>query len=250
MDSSDTPNGPNGPSTSSHDPNSKFALLQYFFQSKDGVDRKQMRITDVSLYSTTPWREANFISKTIMNFYSNGTLKSINPDKLPVITDATSNVGGNTISLYLSGAQKVNAVEMDAKTSEMLKHNLATYGLPTQSVYNSDYLDVYKKLEQDVVLMDPPWGGPTYKDEKIVDLYLSGVDIVKICAELIKENKASLIVLKVPLNYNLNRLVEEMPTYQVMIQKIYRKGRHLYNVIFCWGWAGGIPGGIPPIAPL
>lgn len=219
------------------------SFLNYYFQPQPSIKLDQLRMTNISLYSTTPWKEANFISRTIMNFYmggtsSNETLKGkggLLGNHPPVITDGTANIGGNTLSFYLNGAQKVNAVEVDALTCEILKHNLSIYKLPTETVHCCDYLTIYKKLEQDVVFLDPPWGGPDYKKVNSLEIYLGQTNIIDICAELMEEKKASLIVLKLPTNYNLPGLMKHMPNRNFLTHKIYRgKNRHSYNVVFCF----------------
>ena len=90
--------------------------LNYYFQPIDLVDQTHLQMSEVSLYSTTPWREANFISRIIMNFYEGQTplLTPVSKEGL-TLTDATANVGGNTISFYLSGIKWINAVELNEK---------------------------------------------------------------------------------------------------------------------------------------
>ena len=217
-------------------------LPSYYFQPKPGIDGGQLRMTNISVYSTTPWKEANFISRAINNFY-NGPNRLLKPkqDSRLVLTDATANIGGNTISFYLNGIDQVNAVEIDPLTSEILKHNLRVYKLPTDTVYCQNYLDVYQLLDQDIVFLDPPWGGPDYKKSNSIDLYLDGQsssskahNIIDICATLMEQKKTTLIVLKLPINYNLPGLIARMPNRNFLTHKIYRKKHHSYNIIFCW----------------
>jgi 16S rRNA G966 N2-methylase RsmD len=214
----------------------KGSFLNYYFQPQVSIKLDQLRMTNISLYSTTPWKEARFISRAILNFFQGNKprLNTKHEGKV-VITDATANIGGNTISFYLNGAHKVNAVEIDQLTCDILKHNLDIYKFPTDTVYCCDYLSIYKKLEQDAVFLDPPWGGPDYKKVTTLDLYLGQTNIIDICVELMEEKKASLIVLKLPLNYNLQGLIKRMPNCNFLTHKIYRnKGRHSYNVVFCF----------------
>lgn len=227
-------------------------MMSLYFQPCNGVDPTHLQMTEVSLYSTTPYREAHFISKTILNFYSKGLSKGQNsqslcpftnickPDlkplygSLPVITDACSHVGGNTLSFHLNGLKTVNSIEIDEEICEMLKHNLTIYHLPTDRVKCCDYLSVYLKLEQDVVFLDPEWGGPDYKKSPCLDLYLGRTNIIDICCQLFNEKKVSLIVIKVPVNYNLSALMTNLPNKTFLTHKILRGTHHSYNVVFCW----------------
>ncbi len=226
--------------------------LEYFFQPCPTVDSRLLRLTNISIYSTTPWKEANFISKAIINFYR-GYQPNQTSDKFLVskqfqsanshpeypitLTDATANVGGNTISFYLNGINQVNAVEMDPLTCEILKNNLLVYHLPTATTFCTDYTLIYKKLTQDAVLIDAPWGGADYKKNTNLDLYLSQLDIRDIACELLTENRASLVVLKLPVNYNFIGLFKQMGSLgrHYLVHKVYRAhNHHSYNIVFCW----------------
>ncbi len=211
--------------------------LEYFFQPTPTIDSSRLRLTNISIYSTTPWKEANFISRAIVNFYKANqeyTIAKLTTYPI-IITDATANVGGNTISFYLNGIGQVNAVEKDELTCQILKNNLEVYQLPTNTVYCCDYLDIYKTLIQDVVVIDAPWGGSDYKDLSQMDLFLSGVNIIDICVELMVDRKASLIVLKLPVNYNYAELFQRMPNCHFLTHKVFRGHNHnSYNMVFCW----------------
>jgi len=210
----------------------------YFFQPVEGVEVSELQLSEVSSYSTTPWREANSISRTIFNFYTDtreqkAILKPMY-SRCPIITDAASNVGGNTISFHLAGFRQVNAVEIDPTICQMLKHNLTVYNIPTEHVHCGDYLDVYKRLQQDVIYMDVPWGGPDYIKTQCLDLFLSNINIIDICFDIITNKMASLVVLKLPINYNLPDLINKLPNNTFLTNKIYRGQHHSYNVVFSW----------------
>lgn len=206
------------------------AGLKMLFPPLKDVNQKQLRLTDISLYSVTPWKEANMISRRIIHLYKE---IDIPPSKL-TITDATANVGGNTISFYLNGVGHVNSVEIDDLTCEILTNNLLVYKLPTDFIYCTDYLSIYKTLVQDCVFLDPPWGGPNYKKTKSLDLYLGKVNVIDLCAELLNEKRATMIVLKAPTNYNLSGLKKRLTKNLFEIQQIYRGHKHSYNVIYIY----------------
>lgn len=208
--------------------------VNYYFQPIELVDYTKLSMSENSVYSSTPWREANFISRTILNFFGEDKKLVSRYGNDPIITDATANIGCNTISFYLSGFKRVNAVEIDSNTYTMLKSNIETYNFPTNTTYCCNYLDIYNKLQQDIVFIDSPWGGPDYIKSPCLDLFLSGTNIVDICFDIIYKNLASLIVLKLPINYNLKDLVGRLQTRTFLMEKIYRGQKHSYNVIYCW----------------
>jgi 16S rRNA G966 N2-methylase RsmD len=210
--------------------------INHYFQPKDGLNSKKLRMTNISIYSTTPWKEGKIISGII-----DKQLRSLLGDsynrKNTIITDATANIGGNTISFYLKGFGKVNAVEIDKLTCDILKNNLDVYGLGNKGdVHCANYLDLYTKLRQDVVFIDPPWGGPKYKEAKLLDLYLGNTNIIDICKTLMEKKLTKIIALKVPVNYNLPTLINAMPNSTFLTVKIYRYGKkfHSYSIVLCF----------------
>lgn len=183
--------------------------VSFFFKNKNvsgkPVNLSKLKFTEESVYSITPWREADIISKKIIELIG----------ETAIITDATSNVGGNTIGFYNNGFKIVNSVEIDANTCRILKNNLEVYGYPTDRVYCEDYLKVHSKLKQDVVFFDPPWGGPDYYKKAVLDLYLDNNNIIDIIAELLNKNQTELVILKAPTNFNYDRLKANLGLYNI-----------------------------------
>lgn len=117
-----------------------------------------------------------------------------------IITDATSGIGGNTLS-FAYFFKKVNAIESDVDTFKMLKKNIDTYKFTNINIFNYDYVEYFKEIKQNIVFIDPPWGGKNYKKHESITLFLSGIRIEKICRILLKLN--NIIVLKLPINYDI-----------------------------------------------
>lgn len=126
-----------------------------------------------------------------------------------IITDATANVGGDTIS-FAKTFTSVNSVEIDPEFFDMLKHNIEQYDLGNVRLYNDDYLNIMKKLKQDIVYMDPPWGGRDYIHAFTVDLYLGDKDILDIITQILSEGIAQRVYVKVPYNYNFKKLLDNI----------------------------------------
>lgn len=195
----------------------------YLFKKVNGVDIDKLKLTNVGLYSFTPWYEANMISENIKKFYKNNNI---------TISDTAANAGGNSINFLINGF-KLNCVEIDKITCDILKHNLEVYGFNDQIVHCNDYTNIYKELIQDCIYIDAPWGGKSYKNEKCIDLFLSNLNILSIVEDLFNENKITMAVLKVPTNYNFPSLHEKFPIYKIYEQKIFRKNNKLmYSIIY------------------
>ena len=136
------------------------------------------------------------------------------------ITDATAGIGGNTIS-FMSNYGKVNAVEINETRFNYLKNNVNLYFTRDNlnvEFFNQDYLEIYKKLEQDIIFFDPPWGGKDYKSNDNINLFLSNNNIISICNDL--KDYTNLIVIKVPKNFNIKKFTSDVNYKFLHIHKL------------------------------
>ena len=67
-------------------------------------------------------------------------------------------------------------------------------------------LAIFKELKQDVIYLDPPWGGPEYKHKKTIKIKLGETRLEELCDNIIQNKLCKLLVLKLPFNYDLNEL--------------------------------------------
>ena len=113
---------------------------------------KKIKYTSISLYSVTLPVNSHIISNIIKKDF---------PDS-KIITDATSNIGGNTLSFSLF-FDKVNAVEYEKETFNYLKYNMNIYKRTNIKFYNDDYTKILSDINEDIIYIDPPWSGIDYK---------------------------------------------------------------------------------------
>tara|TARA_Y100000780_G_C13695469_1_gene421515 strand:- start:7303 stop:7962 length:660 start_codon:yes stop_codon:yes gene_type:complete len=144
------------------------------------------------------------------------------------ITDATSGVGGDTIS-FAKNFKNINAVELDPIRCEYLKNNIECYNLKNVSIYNENCLDIIYELEnQDIVFIDPPWGGYGYKQNKNLKLTLENNEGVfkleDVCNNLLNEGYTrcvpKLIILKLPINYDITFLMNKIKSDKIYIHDL------------------------------
>jgi hypothetical protein len=185
--------------------------MEKYFTKIAGVSMDKLQISDVGKYSVSKPLDAAEINRIIMDYFPT-------PSNV-VITDATANNGGNTIRFALDFKQ-VNAVEIDPTQYDILQNNVDVYKLTNVKMYNQDYLNVMDGLKQDVVFIDAPWGGPTYKRKPTVDLYLGRRNIIGVVLDLILDNLCKLCVLKVPMNYNFSNLFSKLPPAKIDIYTV------------------------------
>ena len=177
---------------------------------------KGQLISDVGLYSITKPDEANYITHLISTFFKDTT--NI------VITDATSGLGGNVIS-FAKYFKHVNAVEKNKIHCDMLKNNIKVYKIEDKTtIYCDSYVNLVTELKQDIVFIDPPWGGTDYRKIKMLNLFLDKVPIVEVCNQLIVKTDTKIICLKVSYNFNFSEFFTKIKSkifYTYKIKNYY-----------------------------
>ena len=198
-------------------------LYQRHFPQNKKVDYRKLQMSNVSLYSMD---DPIFISNIVdlIKSYFHGNKKI-------TITDGTAHVGGASLN-FSKYFDKVNSVEIDEFHCNMLKNNINEYNLTNKiNVYCEDYLKIMTKLEQDVIFFDPPWGGKKYFNKPLIDLYMSEQNLINVINTIIKnKNKTSLIVFKIPKNYNINKFLYHLEQNKITVVKMYK---HNSNHILC-----------------
>eukprot|EP00955_Chlamydomonas_euryale_P011769 126355-Chlamydomonas_euryale.AAC.13 len=140
-----------------------------------------------------------------------GALLMVRP--LPLrVTDGTACAGGNVMQL-LPLFESTMCVELDEDRTADLVHNLIVLGHDTKVLANAssadiahplqvlcaDYTDVMLQLQQHVVILDPPWGGPQYDGSKHgtptsteTGVCLGNMAIDQVCSTLLAPSGAAI----------------------------------------------------------
>lgn len=187
--------------------------MDYYFPIKKGIDLSKLKISNIGKYSISKPTDALIINNIILKYFKKS--------KKLTITDATANNGGNTIHFAFEFNQ-VNSVEIAKDQFDILKNNVDVYGLKNVTLYNEDYLNIMKKINQDVIFIDPPWGGPSYFKIKDLDLFLGKQNLINIVKELYDNKAFKLCVLKVPKNYNFSRFFNKFPNFKFDVYNLLK----------------------------
>ena len=127
------------------------------------------------------------------------------------IMDATSGIGGNSISFGLNFTNVIS-IELDPTRFPLLKENLERYKVNNTTI-NGNFLE-YLNMDYDLIFIDPPWGGPKYKLEKSINIIINNNNLREITKKL--KEKEKIVVWKLPFNYNLN----DFKNFNYQIHKI------------------------------
>lgn len=200
--------------------------MDEIFPLREGIDYKQLKLTTEGEYSVTRRRDADRIL-AIME-------KIVGDLKTKTITDATGCVGGDTIQFGLR-CKFVNSIEMNAENFQVLQNNVNVYNLENVTLHHGDSTKVFN-WKSDILFVDPPWGGPNYRENQTLELYLSEKRLDEWLEEiLLRKIRPSYIFLKLPTNYNYTRLnflsnIEYIKPYRIrnyfLIAIVVHKPKH------------------------
>jgi hypothetical protein len=172
-------------------------IINIYFPKKKDIDQSKLEISLDSTFSISKPKDLIRLSKIIKT----------NTPFVKYIIDGTSNIGIGTI-IFSEYFQHVYSVEYNKLTCEKLKTNIQVYKLKNVTVICDDIIKTLKENKKKFdrnkycIFLDPPWSGYYYKVEKIVNLYLNDIDILK----LIKDINIKYIYIKVPHNYDFSNL--------------------------------------------
>jgi hypothetical protein len=171
------------------------------FPYKKGVDMRDVALTEEGAYSYTKRADGE---KTIEFFRTHmGSLKKY------TILDGTANVGSDTI-LFGLNFKDVHGIEYNPENFKALMHNVGLYGLRNTHIHLGDTTKLYNKWCTDILYLDPPWGGPEYKEATELDLYLGEERVDEFLRMKILGPRRRCyprwIALKLPANYAWSRL--------------------------------------------
>ena len=190
-----------------------------FFPESSG---KKILLDDVSKYSITLPDKAQTISEVTKKNYQlvfpDDDLSNI------TITDAMACVGGNTLS-FSNFFNKVIANEINTTRYQYLVHNMKEYNRENIVFYNDNYLNLMNKLEQNIVFIDPPWGGPIYKSQYKMEIVLQDeaekeTKLHEMIDILFENNSGTkMIIFKLPINHNIENFKQSKYKYKMICLK-------------------------------
>lgn len=202
--------------------------IDFLFKCVDSHIRCKLQLDDEALYSTTDQVTADKITANLSRFIPSNA----------VVTDATACAGGNTYSFskYFS---KVYAFEIDTMRERILRHNLAMLGVHNVTVKCGDSMDLCLNQHQDLIFLDPPWGGPNYKQFSKISLFLSGgTHLATFCERIAEAGVVRFIAIKAPINFDETEFIALTSAFMTLRHKNTQL-RKMYLYIFeCSGGCG------------
>jgi len=115
------------------------------------------------------------------------------------ITDATACMGGDTVRLS-NNVKHINAVELSLDNYNLLVENCKNFKVNNISFINEDYTKIYNIIKQDIIYIDPPWGGIGYRNMEDIELKLGEMPISELLSKIKEQKLCKYVFVKVPVN--------------------------------------------------
>ena len=195
--------------------------MKRFFPKLNEIDLDNLQIDNIGEYSITRPDEAALISEII--------IKENNPDE--TILDAMAGIGGNSIS-FCNNFKNVVSVESDINRFNILKHNLHQYKFINYKIHYDDCLNLIDANKFNIIFFDPPWGGKNYLKQDMVELSISGFKIWMVLKYILCENDKCNIYIKIPSNFNILKLKDELNYFKNLKLFKYEIGKFLLLKIY------------------
>lgn len=201
--------------------------MDFWFPQMNGIDYNKLQMSLNSSYSITKPKDAKQIEGFINKYIGGKNL---------TILDGTANVGGDVINFGLNpNVEKVVAIEINADTFSKLENNIRVYGLEKKiKAIHGNSLDIIEKCADgdhyDILFLDAPWGGKSYKKQKFLNLEMSGKKLVDVVKMAQKCQNIDNIILKIPFNFNLYQLISNAEFHTIVIEKI-KTGKSFYMIL-------------------
>jgi hypothetical protein len=194
------------------------------YRPSDSIDKNTQKIAS---YSITKPYEAN----QIINFIISNCISILKQDTYTLtITDGTAGSGGDALN-FTAYFDTVHAYEKCPMMFELLKTKVADK--KNISVYNADFTAVNTAgVGADVIYLDPPWGGKTYKYKEQVELKFGHdskiMNVSEFVRKLLKQDRKLLVFIKVPFNADVSDF-----DVRGTLDIYNRSGYVSFNIILC-----------------
>ncbi len=187
-------------------------IASFFPPLPSRVNPCDFKITKQGRYSATPYLVSSRMVSRLRNYYNH---------PIKTIMDLGSGTGSDTINFAFNFPDAIIvSYEPNPDNFAALTNNVGLYSLKNVKTIRNPYSKRIDFSKTDVLYMDPPWGGPEYKEKKELELYFGKKDEVKINVKDIAiralNSGVKLVILKVPKNFSICKGLGDNPALTVV----------------------------------
>ena len=168
---------------------------------------QKLLITNIGKYSITKPIQGKWMKSIMIDFFKQKKLNT----KFSTIIDAFAGIGGDSI-FFSKYFQHVHAIEKNKTHFEVLKNNIEVLDLSNVHLYMGNFMHIIQQAKlidtKYILYMDPPWGGPEYKKQEMIDLEIElDVPNEKKLHEVMNSLYAyyQIVFLKAPINIQIEK---------------------------------------------
>lgn len=156
------------------------------------------------------------------------------------IIDATANVGGDTLNfIRMFPSANICAIEKEHNIFVKLENNIknidSILAINVHGNISTVNESAVKYFEQkhyaEMIYFDPPWGGSKYQLCTSFDLFLDNIPIGKIINDILSLKRAQLVIIKLPINANLDGILCHISPNLNISAKLYDVTHSITNTI-------------------
>jgi 16S rRNA G966 N2-methylase RsmD len=212
-------------------------VIWYRFLPLPMLDKKNLKLNIEGAYSLTPFHVSlSFLYEIglLLEKYCKKKLSECS------FLECFGGQGGDTVILLTKGnLAKLCTIEHNLENFNNLINNVTEYYKATPihtnvSFVNDNIVDYLKKTNDhyDVIYMDPPWGGPNYKQNKSKGIKIphSSLPYLEDFLKMYIINITKIIVLKLPASYNVCELKKKIPNHIIKTTVYDDKIRIVYII--------------------
>ena len=181
---------------------------------------KLPRLDEVSRFSATRCHASALIAEL---------LKMHVRASASTVWDAFGGAGADAIMFMLAGFKHVHVTECDASRARAIHKRLSVYAADrslSPHCFSVEHGDSTRETrEADVIFLDPPWGGPSYKKHEGVVLRLNGAPLGQVVESVYRPRARRLLVVKLPYNYNFAKDPQLLLPRLSKVYAVLRRGR-------------------------
>jgi 16S rRNA G966 N2-methylase RsmD len=197
--------------------------INKLFPKKHNLNINQLKINhELLTYITLP-EQAEQINRIIINHYNKYNLDVSNI----TITDATACVGGNTIA-FAHTFSFVNSIELCKETFAFLENNIGVYDISNINLVNGNSIELIPLIKcQDIIFIDPPWGGRNYRKNTDMRIILQdNISLEQVCLNFLNPEIMAccpkFIIVKLPCNYDIYYFYLILIKYKVYYYNLHK----------------------------
>lgn len=178
-------------------------IVETVSKEKD-IAIKNFKLNAEGAFSITKPHESLQIIKIIENFIRVYEKTDYVLNK-KIITDATACMGGDLVR-FSKHFRMVNGVEILEENFLLLQQNCCDFNCQNVNIYFQDYIEICELLKQDIIYIDPPWGGTDYKSKEMIHLKMGNMELWELLKLITNKKLSKYIFIKVPSNVCMDNI--------------------------------------------